>query len=306
MRTLILATGLLLAACAEPTMQNEEPTVFKAYFLGGQSNMDGYGYITDLTASQSAPVDTVYIFAGASAGDGETGAGRGLWTPLTPGFGTGFTSNGVSNQLSDRFGPELSFGHTLGAQSDAPIALIKYSRGGTSLADNSGYGDWYPEGGGADDLNQYDFALATIRAALLDRDIDGDGRVDRLEPAGIIWMQGEADAYASPQSAAAYEANLDRMMDLLRAALHTDDLPVVIGRISDSGMDEDGQVMTYIETVLAAQESWVEGDDCAAYVRDIETYAHSDDAWHYLSEGYWRMGIAFADAVTQLETECGR
>ena len=80
---------------------------------------------------------------------------------------------------------------------------------------------------------------------------------------------------------------------------------MVIGRISDSGMNDAGQIMPHIEGVLAAQEAWVAQDACAAYVREIETYTHSDDAWHYDSEGYLRMGVAFAEAVTELETRCG-
>ncbi len=305
MRVLAMIAGLGLAACSGAEEQAPaEPGHYKLYFLAGQSNMDGYGFNSELGADQTGPVEGAWIFTGAGAWDGEPGGSRGLWAPLQPGHGTGFTNDGVTNQLSDRFGAELSFGSTLSAQSDTPIAIVKYSRGGTSLADNSGYGDWWPEGP-ADDFNQYDYALATIGNALSQRDVNGDGVLDTLEPAGIIWMQGESDAFTSEETAAAYFDNLDRMMHFFRAALHRDDLPVVIGRISDSGMNEAGQIMPHIEGVLAAQEAWVAQDACASYVREIETYTHSDDAWHYDSEGYLRMGVAFADAVTELEARCG-
>lgn len=306
MRGFILGLAGLAAACTAAPAPEAAGTHFKLYFLAGQSNMDGYGYNSALGADQGGPVDGAFIFTGAGAWDGETGGGRGLWSPLQPGFGTGYTNDGDTHAFSDRFGAELSFGQVLAARSDTPIAIVKYSRGGTSLANDAGYSDWFLEAGGADDFNQYDFALDTIRNAMLSRDIDGDGRADTFEAAGIIWMQGESDAYASARTAADYYDNLHRMMHLFRAALHRDDLPVVIGRISDSGMNEEGQMMPHIDIVLAAQARWVEQDSCAAYVTEIERYNHSDDAWHYDSQGYLDMGVAFAEAVSALETECGQ
>lgn len=305
MRLLMIAFAGVVSACTTTSAVETSSQTYRAYFLAGQSNMDGYGHVAELSEDRQGAVPNVYIFTGNGAWDGESGGSVGLWTPLTPGHGTGFVTDGVENTLSDRFGAELSFGQTLAAQSDQPIALIKYSRGGTSLANDAGYSDWFPEAGGADDFNQYDYALATIRNALMSRDINGDGQADRIEPAGIIWMQGESDAFTSEQTASDYFGNLNRMMNLFRAALHRDDLPVVIGRISDSGMNEAGQLMPHIDTVLEAQENWVEQDACAAYVTEIESYTHSDDAWHYDTQGYLDMGEAFANAVMHLEAECG-
>ena len=54
-------------------------------------------------------------------------------------------------------------------------------------------------------------------------DIDGDGESDTLVPMAIIWMQGESDASASVEVAMRYEENLERLMDLIRAALRADD-----------------------------------------------------------------------------------
>ena len=118
-------------------------------------------------------------------------------------------------------------------------------------------------------------------------------------------MQGEADAYDSQASADAYEANLTRMMNLLRAALRVDDLPVVIGKITDSGMSEDGTVMDYIGTVQAAQKAFVDSDACAAYVTVTDNLGYIEDGWHYDSDGFVRMGTAFAKAMVTLQTQCG-
>jgi hypothetical protein len=278
---------------------------YRLYFLGGQSNMDGYGHISELPETYRDSVDGVRIYHGQSVQDGSPIVVNGTWAPLRPGHGFGFASEAAVNRLSDRFGPELTFGARLVAtRPGTRVALVKYTFGGTALDRRvAAYGNWDPD---FDGNNQYDFALATLRNALSARDIDGDGTPDRLVPAGIIWMQGESDAFDNPLAAADYEANLKRIIDLLRAALRFDDLPVVIGMITDSGMAEDGTVMDFAKVVQAAQQRFVEKDSCAVLVTETETYGYPEnDAWHYDSDGYVNMGIAFADAVVALEARCG-
>ena len=226
---------------------------------------------------------------------------------MTPGFGTGFRTDGKKNRLSDRFGPELLFGQTLSSRNaDADIAIVKYALGGSGLSIGVGYGNWHPDFAEGEGLNQYDNALKTLRGASAVGDIDGDGVADRLIPAGIVWMQGEADAFDSQAAADAYGANLARLMDLLRAAMRVDDLPVVIGKVTDSGMADDGSVMDYIGTVQQAQQAFVDADECAAYVTVTEEIGYLDDAWHYDSDGFVRLGTAFADAMMELERTCVR
>jgi len=281
-------------------------TTFKLYYLGGQSNMEGYGFTDQLQESALIPSRKAMIFVGQMAYDNEIHGGVGIWQPLQPGFGTGFKTDGVTNKLSNRFGPELFFGQTMARQSgDANVAIIKYALGGSGLADGVGYGNWHPDFSKGAGLNQYDHALKTLRNALAHSDIDGDGIADRLVPSGIVWMQGEADAYDSQAAADDYRANLERLMSLLRAALRVDDLPLVIGRITDSGMSEDGSVMDYIETVQNAQQEFVNSDSCAAYVTATDDLPYLEDGWHYNTEGFIRLGTAFAEAMIKLEQRCG-
>ena len=181
---------------------------------------------------------------------------------------------------------------------------MKYALGGSGLALGVGYGSWHPDYNDGAGINQYDHALNAIRTALSQPDIDGDGKPDRLIPSGIVWMQGEADAHHSQAAADEYLTNIKRLMNLLRAALGTEDLPLAIGKITDSGMADDGKVMDYIETVQRAQQEFVESDSCAAYVTVTDDIAHSDDAWHYDTDGHVRLGAAFADAITALEATC--
>lgn len=303
------AAAITFAGCADPTVaQQAEPagTTYDVYYLGGQSNMDGYGFTAELDDDARGSTPTVLIYTGQPALDNETGSSVGKWQPLGPGFGTGFKSDGETNELSDRFGPELYFGRTLAERDpERRIALVKYSLGGSGLANGVGYGNWHPDFVGGDGKNQYDHALKTLQNAFSHADIDGDGAPDRLIPAGILWMQGEADAYESQAAADEYLANLTRLMDLLRAALRVDDLPVVLGKITDSGMADDGTVMDYIGTVQAAQQQYAEDDACAALVTVTDDLGYIEDGWHYDSDGFVRLGRAFAESMLELEARCG-
>jgi hypothetical protein len=276
---------------------------YKLYYLGGQSNMDGYGHNAELPKGLGEKLEGVLIFHGNTAEDGQPVDGRGRWTKLRPGHGAGFSSDGQANKYSDRFGVELSFAAKLRElEPDTPIAIIKYSRGGTSIdaAAAGGFGCWEPDfaggAGSGQGVNQYDHFLATLRGALTARDIDGDGEEDQLLPAGILWMQGESDAAYGPEIALRYEANLKRLADLIRAALHSDDLPIAIGRISDSGKDPDGKVWDHGPVVQAAQAAFVERDGRAALVSSTGKYGYSDP-WHYDSAGYLDLGERFAEAI---------
>ena len=112
-------------------------------------------------------------------------------------------------------------------------------------------------------------------------------------------MQGESDASYGPEVAAKYEANLKRLMDLIRAALRVDDLPVVIGRISDSGTDKkDGKVWDHGTEVRAAQAAFVKNDTAAHLVESTDAYGYSDP-WHYDSAGYIDLGKQFANALLE-------
>ncbi len=91
-------------------------------------------------------------------------------------------------------------------------------------------------------------------------------------------------------------------MDLIRASLLTDDLPVVIGRISDSGDYPEGLVWKYGEIVRAGQAAFVEKDKRAGLVTSTDGYGYSD-RWHYNSEGYLDLGTKFAQALWKLPQE---
>ena len=276
----------------------------KVFFLGGQSNMQGYGFNKDLPNDLKKKFENIYIFQGNNVEDNKPNAGLGIWDNLQAGHGTDFSSDGKTNKLSDRFGLELSFAKKI--QEYYPtqkIAIIKYSRNGSSI-DIAGapyFGTWDTEAISKTGKNQFDYFLTTVNKALSVRDINNDGIEDVLIPAGILWMQGESDAN-NEEVANRYYNNLKKLMDLMRATFRNNELPVVIGKISDSGDDKDGKVWDYGELVQYAQEKYTRIQKNVAIVRSTSTYKYSDK-YHYDSSGYIDLGIQFANAFYQLKTK---
>jgi len=297
---LIITLTVLLASISSAVAKE-----YHVYYLGGQSNMDGYGKVSELTGATRARQEKVMIFHGSSSPDGSRARGAGLWAPLRPGHGYDFRSDGKTNSYGTRFGCELTFASEIKRlKPDENIAIIKYSRGGTSIAIEAArhYGCWHPDfrDGDADGkgINQYDHFLATLRRAFEVRDIDGDGETDQLIPAGIVWMQGESDAgFEVP--AREYGANLAHLMDLFRAAFRTDDLPVAVGRISDS-KPNGKRLWPYGDIVRKQQETYCTNDSNAILVLSTDDYGYSDVA-HYDSQGYLDLGTQFARAVHSLQ-----
>lgn len=281
--------------------QQTEKETFRFFFLGGQSNMNGYGYNSDLPISLKSDTKDVWIFHGNPEDDEEKNGGRGIWEILKPGHGKGFSSDGKSNNLSERFGLELSFAKKMKElYPNEKIAIIKYSKSGSSIDSLAArhFGSWDPDYVGKTGINQYDHYLNTITNALDIDDIDKNGKIDKLIPSGILWMQGESDAN-DEEVALRYFDNLKNLMNLMRASLLKDDLPIVIGKISDSGNNEDGKVWKYGELVQFAQEKYALTDKNAIVVRSTISYEYSDKH-HYDSKGYIDLGEKFAEAIYQL------
>lgn len=274
---------------------------YKVFYLGGQSNMDGYGYVNQLPNDLKQPVEGVYIFHGNTAPDGGEIGGQGVWDVLKPGHGVGHSSTFSENKLSDRFGVEITFAREMKKLLPGEnIAIIKYSKGGTSIHIQAAgdFGCWDPDYSAKSGINQYDHFLQTIKNAFAVEDIDGDGEKDELIPAGILWMQGESDGN-NLVIANAYFDNLKRLMDLMRAALWEDDLPVVVGRISDSHNDIDGLVWDFGNVIRWQQAKYVNQDGNAALITTTDNYNYSDK-WHYDTEGYIDFGKQFAKEITLL------
>lgn len=277
----------------------------KVFYLGGQSNMEGFGYVKNLPESLKKKNKDFFIYQGNPVGDNGASGGLGKWDVLQPGHGTGFSSDGKTNILSDRFGVELSLAKKLQElYPNQKLAFIKYARNGSSIdsSGTAGFGAWEPDFKGGKGMNQYDYFLKTVNAAMAVKDINGDGVEDVLIPSGIIWMQGESDADKTEAIANQYCSNLKRLMDLMRATFRNNDLPIVIGKISDSGDIEGGKVWKYGELVQYSQEKFAATQPNVAIVRTTNSYKYSD-RYHYDNNGFIDLGKQFAIKIFNLDNK---
>lgn len=287
-----------LISCRNNKASNEiSGTIYKLYFAGGQSNMEGFGYTTDLPEEYKDIDSEIMIFNGSQAPDDCIGGGSGKWLSLSSGFGTGYKSTNEAVCLSDRFGPELSFGKRISELTNEKIAIIKYARDGSSIAlGASKFGTWEKDYNESTTINQWDHFENTVKNAFAEKDIDGDGKEDKLIPSGIIWMQGESDAYSEAASEDYFE-NLTDLMNDISFIFGIKKLPIVICRIEDSGKTPEERMMPYIETVWKAQEKFAKTNDHVELIKLKQPIEFLDDKWHYKSKHYIEMGNSFAEKM---------
>ena len=220
------AGGLRLArnqaALALETVTNQTALVdYDVYLIGGQSNMDGRGVVSELTNALAVwklpqPDITIYY---ANPGSNttfsftpqyETG-----WQVLTTGFSVP-TSAPITLPSGD-FGPELSFARTVAdANPTRHLALIKVTKSGVNLNSN-----WNPSGG-----YMYRTFTNTVRNALAA--LANAGATYTLR--GMIWHQGESDTSGSAE--ANYETNMTRLIASVRRDVGVTNLPFVVGEIA--------------------------------------------------------------------------
>ncbi len=159
----LIAFLVLLAACTH----SNEPTIYKLYFLGGQSNMEGFGYVAELPAAAAAIVRRRHDFH-RTDGAGQRDARRCRHLAATAARIRHGLQNGwqaVSCRIASA--PSCcSDRRWRQARRAARIAIIKYALGGSGLADGVGFGNWHPDFSKGAGLNQYDHALKTLRTRL--------------------------------------------------------------------------------------------------------------------------------------------
>jgi hypothetical protein len=116
---------------------------------------------------------------------------------------------------------------------------------------------------------------------------------EKIQTVTFVWMQGESDLRNT-----AYDAYLKELLQQLQEDLEFEDINVVIGRISDCGLDRKKRLegKKYIRrTQVEFAESyprgaWVDTDD----LNDRKQGDRIVDDLHYTAEGYRILGQRFA------------
>ena len=184
--------------------------------------MDGRGLTNDLTggfAVWNQPQTNILIYYSNHYLTNYTAS----WQTLRPGWSS---SSDGSTLVSNQFGPELSIGYVLAnANPGRHIALIKVSKGGTSLNTN-----WKP---GKDMYADFTNAVPLALQALA---LGGNTYTVR----GLLWHQGEAD-YGETHD---YYVNLlTNFIAAARNDLNLPNLPFVIGEINRDNPNPNYQII---------------------------------------------------------------
>ena len=227
------ALVVVLALSVLPSIAAAQQTI-DVYIVAGQSNADGRGDVSDLSAAQMASLenDTIisYLNPGSereravpTSNPNDLDVGTNGFTPLVIG---GFSVDGTSaRQLTPTFGPELSFGATIAEAtgSNNQIAIIKVSRGGTNLRNDWRAGASVDTGPDEPVGFLYRALLEYVAASLAELEADGSTAIVR----GFVWHQGESDS----NSVSTYTDNFIALVEGVRAEFGAD-IPFVLGELS--------------------------------------------------------------------------
>jgi hypothetical protein len=259
------------------------------YLVGGQSNADGYGITSQLSAELQAPQPDIDFYHGNGGGNSPLPANQVI--RLQPGSGS-MTGN------AGGFGPELSFAidihQTLGSQG-ARIAVIKHTLGGTSL-----HTDWFP---GGDDTTSGD---GPVYQAFQTTASNGLAALASFYPAasiqleGMIWHQGEADA-GNATTAGNYQTNLTNFIADVRAT-YGSGLKFGIAQLSDN---QTSLNPTNRATVKAAQAAVADADPLNHLVTTDDLPMGGSSTIHFGTSGNLTIGTRLATGMRQVPINDG-
>lgn len=296
MNKLVFAFFLVFSLGTAYAQNNNKDAVVNVILLAGQSNMAGAGNYTALDESVKVRVakvaDRVLL-----SNSGKTP------TPLS--F---YLSKGHKEKygFEEAFGPELMIGVVFAEKNPtANYLLIKTAQGGTAL-----YGAWNPDWtaekaeaveaeGFKRELKLYSKFVNDIKQNL--KNLESQGKKYRI--IGMAWEQGENDA-AKEVSALSYEANMINLIARIRTEFKVENMPFVLGQINS----HYGNFPKGPETVRNAQAHVAEVLKNVTVVQTTfdkpwdDFPKHSDNV-HYNEIGQYRLGMAFAEALLQMQNK---
>lgn len=240
------------------------------YLIAGQSNADGRAEAADLPAALAATSSDVQVYLNEA------------WHDLQPGL------NNDGN--AEWFGPELALGRCLQqAYPERKIVLVKHAAGSTDLGNC-----WRaPDSEGNNAGAYYAAFIKTVNDAIASVSPSATARIR-----GMIWMQGETDAwYDDPSMAMAYEENLTAFVRSVRSDLDAANMPFCMGRISQTWTWSGGG---HGEIVRQAQYDVSQNVPCTVMI-DTDDLTLNPDMAHYDAAGQVILGERFAGSIIGLE-----
>lgn len=234
------------------------------FILAGQSNMAGQGNTVELApAYRRAPRNVEFYYNGYIA-------------PL--------------NRFR-HFGPEIGFAHEISRRfPGTKIKLIKFAVGGTSLF------AWDPNWNASKAKSTRNASAGPLFKKLIKTARMGlKGKDSKL--AGILWMQGEADA-KYPVAAKQYAGNLNRFVNKLRSELKSPNALFLMGAINPP--------LNLFPSTPIVQQAQKLATRRIRNIRLVPTadLAKRNDHLHYNTNGQLELGKRFARAF--LKTRVAR
>ena len=295
-----IVLSIFLALCVLPLVAAAQGTV-DLYIFAGQSNADGRGEVSDLSIGQIQSLQSDAIISYLNPGS-ERERSNPLSTPPDLDVGTdGFvelTPNGVfsggfsvdrtsSRELSPTFGAELSFGASIAEAtgSDNQIAIVKVSRGGTSLRS-----DWDATPDNPNNDPDGDEPEGFLYRALIEQvtasiaELEAQGNTVNVE--GFLWHQGESDSSNGLNS---YADNFGDLVDGVRDEFG-DGIPFVLAELAQEREGAGTEAFNEnLNNVVAAREG-------LSFVSSVGLTTPDDDLTHFDAAGQVELGQRFAAA----------
>ena len=285
MKLLILSFLVAAVSCCLPSIAGE----VDVYLLGGQSNMEGQGAITDLTEEQKQFPNNVYFWNGAQ------------FEPLV--VGKTMTSN-----RPERFGLELSFAQEM-AKSGGPIYVVKFSASGMPLHPGWDRNTWK---GGDPTPGRVNFypgtepknpSKGTLYRQMTQRFREA---IDTIEEQGhtpkvraFLWMQGEQDS-KHVVSATDYAKSLALLFERVKTDVGSPGMKLVYGQVLpyEKAMDRFTHRSQIREQMAAADAHSGKPESIPdAFMVSTDDCSLKSDTVHHDSAGYWTLGQKFADVL---------
>ncbi len=262
----------LIAACSFSTffVTASRSISIKLFILAGQSNMVGFSSnMNDLPDRLKKSQEKVIWYNNSNQ-----------WSALQP---PTEPSPLIQWWPAEKigFGPEISFGDTISKQLNQTVALVKYAKGGTSLAE-----DWNP----AIANSLYHAMKERVEGAIADL----NSRGYLVEISGFIWMQGESDA-SNENWAEDYQSNLTNLIGQVRRDFQQPDLPFIYGMVhfGNHHIKPNGTVNCCGDIVRTAQLQVAEKIPLTGVV-ETNTLPLDRDLIHFDSHGILTLGEDFA------------
>jgi len=222
--------------------------------------------------------------------------------------GRGCPLNATSNGKS--IGPELGFGHVMGAFHDEQVLLIKTAQGNRSL----GF-DFRPPSSGRTDPNnkfeslEYRLMVEGVRKTLDNiKDVVPDYKGQGYKIAGFVWWQGHKDS-GTEESIAQYEQNLVNLINDVRKEFKVPKMPVAIATVGFGGRHIADKFLRILKAQMAVGDSkqhpefagTVASVDTRDAWREVDESPRSQD-YHYNrnAETYMLVGDALGRAMVKL------